>query len=369
MKVLRAIAVAMVSAAVLFTFGCGDDDGGGGDPASEARYADPGPYPVGFTTVDLGDRLASVWYPGEPDSEAGLPPAVYASVDPLPESLRGILPAELVFDVEMPAYDALPVSADKPFPVLTFSHGAGGFRQAYSSLLAGIASHGLVVVSLDHLEWGLLAQFGLEPTLEIEAGELVQLALAAIASAGAEAGSAIEGWADVSMVATAGHSAGGRAAFALPDDPAVRTMLSFAAGSGSRTMSEKPIFLLIGAEDGAAASLEEGYEELVGPKRFISIGKAGHNSFTDQCDQIFNGLDLIGLVREAGLPLPDNLAALAVDGCLAGNLPPTEAWRITQHFTVAHLRAVFGIDDRPVGLGSGIADAFEGVDILYRMAP
>jgi hypothetical protein len=30
------------------------------------------------------------------------------------------------------------------------------------------------------------------------------------------------------------------------------------------------------------------------------------------------------------------------------------------------LRAAFGIDDPPVGLGSGITEAFEGVEILYR---
>ena len=64
------------------------------------------------------------------------------------------------------------------------------------------------------------------------------------------------------------------------------------------------------------------------------------------------------------------LAALvAVAGCkraMRENLPPPEFWRIVQHFTVAHLRAAFGIDEPPVGLGTGITEAFQGVEILYK---
>ena len=74
------------------------------------------------------------------------------------------------------------VSGAGPFPILTFSHGAGGFRQAYSGLLTGIASHGFVVASLDHLEWGLLAQVGLlPPGVNRDPGEVV---LAAVERAG-----------------------------------------------------------------------------------------------------------------------------------------------------------------------------------------
>lgn len=39
------------------------------------------------------------------------------------------------------------------------------------------------------------------------------------------------------------------------------------------------------------------------------------------------------------------------------------------HFTVAHVRAAFGIDEPPVGLGDGIAAAFDGVTLRYRHDP
>jgi len=39
---------------------------------------------------------------------------------------------------------------------------------------------------------------------------------------------------------------------------------------------------------------------------------------------------------------------------------------VVQHFTVAHLRAAFGQDDPPVGLGAAIADAFTPITLHYR---
>jgi hypothetical protein len=41
---------------------------------------------------------------------------------------------------------------------------------------------------------------------------------------------------------------------------------------------------------------------------------------------------------------------------------------VVQHFTVAHLRAAFGQDDPPIGLGAGIADAFAPITLRYRYA-
>ena len=113
-------------------------------------------------------------------------------------------------------------------------------------------------------------------------------------------------------------------------------------------MTEKPILLLVGAEDGGAASLEEAYEGLGAPKRFVSIGRAGHNSFTDQCAIIHGGNNFLIRLQESGFPIPENLLALAIDGCRPENLPPADFWPVAQHFTVAHVRAAFGLDREPV---------------------
>jgi len=74
-------------------------------------------------------------------------------------------------------------------------------------------------------------------------------------------------------------------------------------------------------------------------------------------------------VRNAGLPLPENLAELALNGCRPENLEPAEFQRIIQHFTVAHLRAAFGIGNPSAGLAPAVAGAFDPVEVLYRTAP
>jgi hypothetical protein len=373
--------ILMTAVLLLAMAGCdsGDDGSSSFDTSSVPRYADPGPYPVGVTSLDLGDRFIEVWYPADPGSEVGVPVATYTTFDVffevLPETFRRFLetllewflPPELKLSFDMQAYRDVPVSADSPFPVLTFSHGRGGFRLAYSSLLAGIASHGFVIASIDHLEWGLLATaMGLMPDPERDAGDLVLATLDLLEVENSTADGRFEGWVDTRMAATVGHSLGRRAAFAHPEKPEIVAMVGYATGSTDGVSTGKPTLLLVGEEDEGAESLEEAYEGLIPVKRFVSIGKAGHNSFTDQCATIHGGNNFIETLVEMGLPLPDDIVDQALNGCMPENLSPPEVWRIVQHFTVAHLRAAFGIDDRPVGLGSGITEAFEGVEILYR---
>ncbi|MEO8604461.1 MAG: hypothetical protein ABI629_17955, partial [bacterium] len=339
------------------------------DESGLAKYAERGPYVVGVTTLNIGDRDVEVWYPVDPGTEAGSEKASYASFTVLPESIQMILPPELNIIVPMDAYRDLPISGGGPFPVMTFSHGAGGFRLAYSALLSGIASHGFVVASLDHLEWGLIAQVGLlPPGTNRSAAEVVLAAVDRLATANAEAGSPLAGGVDTTRLATAGHSAGGAAAFGLPDKPEVKAMLGFATGAASRSVAGKPILLLAGAEDGGAPGLEQAYDDLSPIKRYVAVDDAAHNSFTDQCAIIYGGNNFLEKLVAAGFPIPPALLALAIDGCRPENLAPATFWKVVQHFTVAHLRAAFGLDDPPVGLGADVAAAFAPVTLRYRYA-
>jgi hypothetical protein len=54
------------------------------------------------------------------------------------------------------------------------------------------------------------------------------------------------------------------------------------------------------------------------------------------------------------------------DGCDADDVDPLEAWRVIQHFTVAHLRDALGIDEEPVGLGDGVLEEFPDVPVRYE---
>jgi dienelactone hydrolase len=337
------------------------------DASRLAKYAGRGPYPVGVTTLNIGDRDIEVWYPLDPGSEAGAEKASYASFTVLPEAIQQLLPPDLNIVVPMDAYRDLPASGAGPFPILTFSHGAGGFRQAYSGFLTGIASHGFVVASLDHLEWGLLAQVGLRPPgADRTAGEVALAAVSRLAAASADPGSPLAGGVDAMRVITAGHSAGGRAAFALPDHAAVKAMIGYATGNSSSGVSGAPVLLLAGAEDAGAPALEAAYDDLSAVKRFVAIDRGGHNSFTDQCAIIHGGNNFLERLVEAGFPIPPALLEQAIDGCRPENLAPAEFWSVAQHFTVAHARAALGLDEPPVGLGAGVADAFAGVTLRYR---
>ena len=602
--------------------GCGR----GEDKYSGSLYTEPGPYPVGVTTLTLGDdfgnRLVEVWYPGEPGSEIGITLDSYTTFDMFPVGIQAMLPPELNLVVEMPAYRDIPVSTNAPFPVLTFSHGVGGFRLAYSNLLAGIASHGFVVASIDHLEWGLIAiALEIPPDSQFDADNLVLATLDMLEIESKTIGSRFEGWVDISMAASAGHSEGGRAAFALANRPEITTMIGYATDSareipflecsfsqeggpfiegqvwwtesvvdypcevdsfdasdysgnatnggdmrlvrdptdpsrlcleleltwpGDRPLSSnqhtkvwdeadtgwaqdcqveeayyygevyipepftygcnimqwgawsgddiksmpmlalrlgnidgemwlrfnnkewggsnhnytvdltsiptrmwipivvyikestdwtandgrvkvwingvlyhdsnteglgvharnwksengkllhgfvwsinnyadyrepqgrkilwrnvkvlsgKPVLLLVGSEDGDATRIEQSYNQLYPVKRFVSISKAGHNSFTDQCTIIYDNDNLIEALIESSFPIPKKISDLMSDGCLSENLSPLEFKKIVQHFTVAHLRSAFGIDDPPVGLEPEITKAFDDVEVLYR---
>jgi dienelactone hydrolase len=361
-------AISVCLAAGLALAGCSGSTVGV-DESTTAKYAGMGSYAVGVTTLSLGDREVEVWYPVDQDDTTGHDKTSYVSFEVLPQAIVDILPPDLNIEIPMDAYRNLTISDGGPFPILTFSHGAGGFRHAYSGFLTRVASHGLTAASLDHTEWGLLQQVGLRGDVPNRSAEEVVLAtIAALEDAGADPDSPLFGGVDTTRVATAGHSAGGSAAFALPDLPEVRTMIGFATGSARGLVTDKPILLLVGTEDGGAERLGEAYEELSAPKRFVSVDNAGHNSFTDQCDILWNGNNFLEDLVDAGFPIPQSLLALAIDGCLPENLDPEEFWNIAGHFTVAHIRHAFGIDPEPIGLASGIADAFPGATMTYAHA-
>ena len=101
----RVVLVAVVATLGLLTVAsaCSNDDGGGDasdgsvtapaggetsstppgsdgtstPPTGPQAYAGRGPYPVGTLEIDAPNGPITVWYPGEPGSEAGAQPATY----------------------------------------------------------------------------------------------------------------------------------------------------------------------------------------------------------------------------------------------------------------------------------------------------
>ncbi len=343
------------------------------DQSAQPLYQGPGPFTVGVRTLLLGvepDRNVEIWYPAVDGSEAGMQRASYESLDSLPDNLvepiREAFP-ELNSVIEMTAYRDLPVSQEGPFPILLFSHGFGGFRQANSLLCAGIASWGFIVASTDHLERGLaeVALPGTHPGDDRDEEDLLAM-IELLEFQNVSPGSPFEGAINADLVATSGHSAGGGASFGILENPRIDAAIGFAGTGAATNESNKPVMLVAAAGDIAVTEerVREAFAALNGPKRMVIVAETGHNSFTDQCP----GIRELGGLSALPLPIPPDLVRLGDDGCSDLEYPAELSYAIWQHFSVAHLRDAFGIDEEPLGLGAEIANAFD-VEIDYTDVP
>ena len=350
------LALSLVAAACS---GDGDDRTSTGDSASaeqpedrsgEAAYADPGPYDVGLTTVQLSDRVVEVLYPAADDTGT-------------PAQVNGLQPDTTV-------YRDAPASDEGPFPVLLYSHGFAGSPLVSANLQAGIASWGFVVAAPDHIERNTAAVFAPggprpDPARDVQT---MQEALAGVVAAG-EGDGPLAGAVDGEQVVTAGHSAGGGTALNSLRLPEVAGTVTWAGVHPTdEPLPEKPVLVMGAVADIAVDgdAQREVYDALPGPKRLVQFeGGAGHATFLDLCPGARQDVIDSGQAR----PAQNGLLRLAFDGCDADDLDPLLAWPAIQHFTVAHLRDALGIDQEAVGLGDDVLEAFPDVPIIYEHSP
>jgi len=358
--------------------------------ADQAAYAEPGPYVVGTTTLDLDGRIVEVWYPADPGSEAGATRDVFEIRQLLPDALKSLVPDELNPRYETAAYRGIPASGDGPFPLVIFAHGFGAYPTEYQFLLTHLASWGFVVAGPDFRERSLLAAFanaGVTTTTtdDATAREQARQRLAdeaaimtgtreLLAAENDRVGGLLEGRVDTTRVGVAGHSAGVASAVAAADvDPAVRTFIAMSGGrppGGGFELPapDKPGMVMTGGRDQVAAldRVEGFYESLDPPKRLVVIDDAGHNSFNDLCVIGIEQGGLVEIAKQVGIPVPEQLERLFNDGCVGEFLPPADAWPPILHFVTAQLRAELGVDPQPVGLGPGVATAFPPATVTYE---
>ena len=343
--------------------------------AAAPVYAERGPYRVGVTTLSVGDRKIEVYYPAKPGSTKGKERATYEQTDPIPpEVLAGLPkpPPGTDLTVTIPAYRNVAVAGDR-FPIVLFSHGAGGWRGVYGYPLSGIASWGFVVASVDFTEYGLLSQFtggsANDPTRAAKVNAAAKEAIDAVVAENGRAGGRFKGHLAVKQIGAVGHSAGGGTMFGLLDDPRIRSIVGWApVGPKAPVTSTTPTMIIVGSNDIAItpASAEASYAMLNAPKRYVQIDEVGHNAFSDACLAIRNGTDLIGIAKNLGIGIPDRLLELGRNGCEPGSLGIKKGWSVVQQFTVAELRKDLGVNRAPIGLAPGVAKAFPGVTITYR---
>lgn len=109
-------------------------------PIEAPPWANPdvaGPYGIGVQTMEFTDArgkdlVAEIWYPAKVDPDS--------TPDPYPE-------IPITLDAHR---EARADTRGAPYPLVAFSHGMGGIRYQSAFLTESLASHGYVVVAMDH---------------------------------------------------------------------------------------------------------------------------------------------------------------------------------------------------------------------------
>jgi dienelactone hydrolase len=342
-----------------------------------ARFAKHGPYPVGVTTLRIGDRDVEVWYPSTAAAIKGTPRDVYELARWLPQGIQDLLAAR---GVKAPfvtdAHRDVDASPKGPFPLVLFAHGAAAWRSQSTFLTTHLASWGFVVASPDFLERGLAAQLGAPPAQPRTDDDVLDASVAAVRAANRDRTSPLHRTVRRGKIAITGHSAGARAAVVYAQQRRVATYIPLAGAVFGRgdtpppAAPDKPSLYLAGADDGiVAVDRIRGYFTTVpAPKRLVVVHGAGHlNAMTDICEIGTGGGGVVAIAKAAGLPVPDMLARLGTDGCFPPALPSRQLWPVTRHFEVAMLRYELGIDRKPVGLQPSIVKAWPKLTIDYTI--
>lgn len=345
------------------------------DPATLATaYAEPGPYPVGVITLQLakGPKV-EVWYPAV---EGTTGEVSYDVRDFTPEAIRAVLTADIPASYAFPgARDA--EAAEGTFPVVLFSHGFTGIRVQSSFLTSHLASWGMIVAAPDHPSRDLPGVLGgtASGDRNDSVDDLLQT-LDLVVAEGASATSPLNGRVDAEHVVAVGHSAGGGTVVGAAADDRVDGHVSMASGvalgSGDDTattvevpaLPDKPSFFLAGTVDFVVPAEERtrpSFEAVPEPSLLWIIEGVGHNGFDDFCT-FGNGTGIIGVAVASGLgaflEAQPQLKTLGEDGCLPPAVPVATTFPIINHAVTAWIRALFGVDAEPVGLGPEVSDAY-----------
>ncbi len=389
-----ALAASAFAAALLFAFalcGCSssDDeknDGGDSDlqeqetelvnklpfePAGPNSTPDPmlkGPFPVGVKTLEFDDpsRITKrtnkprhlkveIWYPAEQKYKDG-------PFDPIDFKAQALLAdlGDKRAKVEASTIPAIDTNSKRdadmdrehgPYPVLEFSHGAFGIRWQSVFFTEHMASHGYIVVAIDHEEntlWDIIRD-GYNPIAVSDSGIKrptdVSFVLDRLAELNAKDGDFFFKSMNMNKIAASGHSLGGWTSIATPcsdgrilasvaHSPAIAPA-EILSGCDFRTF---PVPLLVqgGTKDKTLSWKGQycDYRPVTPindfPKYMQELVGGGHYTFSDICL-----LDLEKLAKE--IDFGDAEDALT-DGCSpTDNVPYDRAHQTINYYAAAFL--------------------------------
>lgn len=289
-----------------------------------------GPYTVGRTTTnwvdasrsevitadpnDTRELPTSIWYPAE--TGTGTKATYFPNLDQVAQNLSasgevGRLEVAGLPLIRSNSYENAAVSnTETTYPVLLLSPGNGTNVEFYAALADELASHGYVVVGLNHpydgaavsLSNGRVAQFAaVPPSTDREANQTqvreridvrtadALFALDQLQTLNADPENPLAGRLDLTRVGIMGHSLGGiTAAQACQQDPRLKACLNLdglqegGAFSAHRDpqLPTQP-FMFITKEEEMMRPLVKLFEALPSESYQVTIHGATHDSFTD----------------------------------------------------------------------------------------
>jgi predicted dienelactone hydrolase len=333
-------------------------------------YSTPGPHPVGVATLTLDDGVpVEVWYPAVGGTTGEVS---YDMRTKVPQAIRDLLTADVPAVYTIDAGRDAQV-ADGEFPLVVYSHGFAGIREASSFLTSHLASWGMIVAAPDHWSRDLFHTLGGMPASTNDPVDDLRRTRQLLESENTTDGSRFEGRLD-GDVAAIGHSAGGGTVLTFAADDDVDGYVSLASGarSGASTttttatpqLPDRPSLFVAGAEDRivpADEATRSAFELAPAPSLLWVLEGVGHNGFTDFCT-FGNGTGIIGVAEASGLgaflDAQPRLRALGEDGCIDPAAPVATTFPVVDHVVTSWLRSLFGIDPQPVGLGPEVAGEY-----------
>lgn len=278
------------------------------------RWVDPSrPEVLTDAPEDMREVIALIWYPAEPGTgtSAGYFPGLSTVSQALSESGE-VSPLEvfgLQFIRSKILLNAELLKGQGPYPVLILSPGNGTNIEFYASLASEIASHGYIVVGLNHpydvpaveLSNGAVAQYDksqwlLEPkahaayTMErirVRTADVI-FALEQLEALNSKADSPFFGTLNLDAIAVAGHSLGGiTASEACKADARFRGCINFdgVLSGGPFSMEDSAIppaqpFMFLTKESQLHPKFIESFES-TSQSYWVVIHGAAHDNFTD----------------------------------------------------------------------------------------
>jgi dienelactone hydrolase len=275
-----------------------------------------GPYRVGTRSLELVDRsrrepgsdgreprslVIQLWYPrtsGKGKAARYMPPKVAAYT-----AASSGLPASAFSRLKLTAIsNAVPLPRAGGWPVVLFSTGYGLERQLYTGLVSDLASHGYMVVAIDHPHDANIVAFPDGHTVSIgNVGQAPDAIAKALTVRIADTRYALDtlarlnrhrkanplgGMFDLDRVGMFGHSLGGAAAAGtMLTDRRIRGGLDMDGrlfGKVATTGLKRP-FMLFAADPGFRSnpSLAEFWNHLTGSRYAVDFTGAAHLAFSD----------------------------------------------------------------------------------------